>query len=303
MRVETLLAQEAREENKIILSYVLGVSFGTLRAMLQTELTDAEAKEFTRIRGARDAGMPLQYAIGEWNFYGRDFLTDERALIPRPETELLVERVLQEIDEREAQNAESVQKPIRILDIGTGTGIIPLTIALERREAIDLYASDISALALSLAKENALRFGVTTVTWLHGDLFDVDIELPNGDIELPNSDVELPNRDLALPTLDLIVSNPPYVEETVKETLQSELLYEPQNALYAGADGLDFYRRLIPEAREHLRKGGKLFLEIGAKQGEEIRSMLTQMGYEEIGIHKDYAECDRIVIATWIGRK
>ena len=283
----------SKDDLVLMISYLLGINLGQARTALAREhivLEDNQEEELELMVQKRATGLPLQYAIGRWNFYGRDFLVDERALIPRPETEFLVEDVINRL-------VEDPEKEWEICDIGTGTGIIPLTLAyesVERRARGEvslrlgkIVGGDISPEARTLAEENeqflaerspiGLKWNVekqTPLSWVQSDLF----ENISG-------------------VFDVIISNPPYVEERKREDLEAELSYEPSLALFAGDDGLDVYRRLIPQAYNHLKPGGLLFLEIGDGQGQEISQILANNNFQEIDIYNDYAGFNRRVIA------
>ena len=205
-------------------------------------------------------GEPLQYVLGKWDFCGIEFFVDKRALIPRPETELLVEAVL---------NSIKGKQQLDILDVCTGSGCIGLSIAKLTEFMHNVVLADISEQALSLAKENCLKLGVN-IKLIHSDLL--------GSVK---------------GIFDIIVSNPPYITGCDMESLPENIKnFEPPLALDGGADGLDIYRRLIPQSFEKLRPKGMLFLEIGSVQAAEI---MLASGFTDIKIHKDYAGIDRIL--------
>lgn len=255
-------------------SYLLDESIGRVRLRMDETLPEPVAEALSRIIARRHAGEPLQYAIGRWSFYGRDFKVDNRALIPRPETELLVERVL----------AFGIGGK-RICDVGTGTGIIPLTLALETAHGrlpqdrpSELIGVDISDEALSLARENdRLLRGESPalpIRWVHSDA----LERVDG-------------------VVDLIVANPPYLTEAEYRQLSPELYHEPKLALVAGREGLAIYERLIEQAHSKLTPGGAIFFEIGQTQGNALRCLLEMNGFSHIEVFKDYNGFDRIVHA------
>lgn len=207
--------------------------------------------------------MPLQYIIGKWNFYGRNFKVDSRALIPRPETELLVEQAL-----------ERIQPGEEALDLCTGTGIIALTLGLERPD-IHVTGTDISEDALDLAKENRELLGAHHIELLRGDLWEP---------------FENTGR-----TFDVILSNPPYISPEEYRTLEEELYYEPESALLAREKGMEFYNRIIKDIRKYLRPGGRILFEIGHDQGNLVVEQLIRQGFQNTTITKDYNGLDRIV--------
>ena len=213
---------------------------------------------------------PIQYIIGRTEFCGLDITVNEDVLIPRPETELLVDKV--------AAIARNNGQGIRVLDLCTGSGCI--AIALTKRVSdCKINASDISDKALDVARLNASRHGVSDkISFFKSDLF--------GNID---------------DRFDIIVSNPPYIARFEFETLQKEVLREPRMALDGGEDGLDFYRKIVADAPDHLRPGGQVIFEIGFGQAGEVCKILQERGvFKVVGIEKDFNGIDRVVIATWI---
>jgi release factor glutamine methyltransferase len=219
--------------------------------------------------GRRAAGEPIQYILGAWEFYGREFLLTRDTLIPRPETEGLVERVI-EAWKREDRGGGT------FLDVGTGSGAIAVTLADELPEA-SVIAVDVSPGALRVARENACRHGVAgRVIFLRADAF---------------SALKCRNR------FDVVVSNPPYVSEGEWNRLPAEVRnFEPPGALLAGADGLAVLRRLVAEAGKYLVPRGDLWCEIGESQGESARR-LPSGSLKFIGVYRDLAGRDRV--ARW----
>lgn len=214
-------------------------------------------------------GEPLQYVLGEWDFRKLTLKCDRRALIPRPETEELVERVIRHA-RRRVQSVDG-GKPF-IVDLGTGSGCIILSLAKELDDGIFL-GTDISADAVALATENAKLCGL------------------DGKVRFAVAD----GLDEFEPeSVDIIVSNPPYVTEAEYETLDSRVKdYEPRSALVGGESGLDFYDRFVGDAMNVLKPGGAIFLEIGDGQGTALRKILEDYGFGDITIEKDYAGHDR----------
>ena len=210
-------------------------------------------------------GEPVQYVIGEWDFRCLTLKTDSRALIPRPETEQLVQLVL---DEREVWNSPEP----RICDVGTGTGCIAISLAVERPQC-RLLAVDADAAALSLARENAALCGVADkVEFRHGRNCGGAAEA----------------------SLDAVVSNPPYIASRVVDGLPPLIRdHEPRIALDGGADGLDVVREVVNDASIALRRGGWCFLEIGDDQGEAVRGILEDAGFTEIAVLADLAGLTR----------
>jgi len=265
-----LLEDAGRAEARLKAEYLVAHFMGCRRLDLlprKDELLNQETLKEIRSAGERlVSGEPLQYVLGETEFFGRVFKTDRRALIPRPETEELVEHVLA------CSSIWSVEKPL-IIDVGTGTGCIAVSLALARPEA-RVMAVDISREALALAEENAGRHEVRDrVELVHTDLME-----------------NLPDR-----SFDAVISNPPYICEGELVDLAVEIRdYEPSNALNGGVTGMEVISRLVPQAFERLKSGGWIFLEIGEDQGNAVEDLLGQFGFEQIEVNKDIGGQDRI---------
>ena len=208
--------------------------------------------------------IPIQYIIGSAYFMGNQYVVNENVLIPRGETEQLVLRVL---DILHSNNLRTV------LDIGTGSGCIPCAIA--QNGDFEITSVDVSQKALEVATENVKRMGCDKkISLIHSDLFS-----------------NINNKKF-----DLIVSNPPYIP--VGTELQKEVTFEPQNALYAEDNGLEFYKKIIPQSKEYLNENGFIAFEIGYNQGEDVYNLLEQNGFRNIIIEKDMSGLDRIVYAS-----
>lgn len=294
-------AQLPGQEGYLALSYLLDTTPGVLRAKCEESLPTEIIQRYQELVRRRLAGEPLQYAIGEWEFYGHLFHVDARALIPRPETERLVEMTLQ----------ENLAGKI-IADIGTGTGAIALSIALEAHpQPKKIYATDCSTDALALARENAIRLLPSG-----GGAFEQPAsaepasEQPASAQSTPNDasaaaknmiEWVLGDGPSALPeTVDILVSNPPYIDPQEKESLQEELRYEPASALFAGEpgkEGLALYQAWIPMLPALLRPQGVVLMEIGDRQGEAVSALFRQAGFCAVTVHSDYTGRDRIVRA------
>ncbi|MFM2124294.1 MAG: hypothetical protein RL328_745 [Acidobacteriota bacterium] len=247
---------EPRLTAEVLLAHATQHDRVWLIAHSDEELIELWWIHYGRYLHQRIEGKPTQYITGHQEFYGRDFRVTPDVLIPRPETEHLIEAALK-------VNAR------HILDVGTGSGCIAITLALETGARVT--ATDISATAVNVARQNATKLGAQ-VEFLICDL------VPEGR------------------TFDLIVSNPPYIPRTDKATLQHEVRdHEPELALYGGEDGLEVYRRLIPEAARVLKPGGWLIMEIGWNQGGALSAMLAS--WNEVRIQQDLAGLPRIVIA------
>lgn len=233
----------------------------------QTEKATGEWREqYEDAIGKRGSRIPLQHLTGEQEFMGLSFLVNEDVLIPRQDTECLVERVLPFVRQR------------RVLDLCTGSGCIAISLA-KLGEPASVEAVDISIRALDVAKENAERLEAK-VLFRQSDLF---------------AEVE--------GQYDVIVSNPPYIPPAVIDTLMPEVKqHEPQIALDGGADGLDFYRRIAADAVDAFGAEGWLFLEIGWEQGAAVADLLWKSGYSDVQVHQDLAGRDRVVQALYRGK-
>ena len=257
----------ARQEAFLLLQQASGFSKIKLMTETQTELDTKAAEQYAAFLNERCAGRPLQYILGEWEFMGLPFLVGEGVLIPRADTEILVESVLEKGKQYHFQTG---------LDIGTGTGCIP--ISLEKYGNFKMMAVDISPQALAYAQKNNVC-NQTKVQFLQSDLYTA-----------------IPKET----KFDFIVSNPPYIETAEIEDLMEEVrVYEPHNALDGGTDGLDFYRRILKQAQDFLKNDGWIFFEIGCTQRKDLLQLLEQTGFDSLESRQDLAGLDRVVM----GRK
>jgi release factor glutamine methyltransferase len=261
---------------EVLISFYFGWNRTQFYLNQQHELTEQECVEIKRLIERRITREPLQYITGVQNFYGRDFAVRPGVLIPRPETELLVETLISE--------AELVwgDASLQVIDVGTGSGAIAITLALETLEksAWQLSAVDLSSTALEQAIANNANLSAN-VKFVQGDLF-----VPFG------SDVN---------QFDIIVSNPPYiVRQTIAELAAEVRLYEPHSALDGGVDGLDYYRRLLTEGLPFLKRPGLIALEIGYNQAETLTELIEKSGVTELKIIADFQEIPRIIIAKYL---
>lgn len=257
---------ESRREAGSLLEYVIGKNRTFVISHAGDQLDTADFQNFREVVERRAQGEPLQYITGVQDFYGRSFRVSPAVLIPRPETELLVEAAL-----------ELMSEPAVFCDVGTGSGCIGVTLLCERPETRGV-AVDVSDAALEIAKQNAVEQGVAErLSFVVSNCFD----------SLP--------EDIA--PFDLIVSNPPYVAEGVVAGLQREVKnHEPMVALTPGPDGLKIIRRLIEETPQFLRKDGHLLLEIGFDQGEAVRALAATSSLQLVEIRDDLQGIPRIVI-------
>lgn len=263
-RLEKAGIPDPRLDGEYLLAHVLGRPRLAVCLAGDEALTPAAADAYRALLARREEREPLQYILGDTGFYGRSFRCDPRALIPRPETELLCEQAFMAL--------KILPQPAQVLDLCCGTGAIGLTLALEA-PACRVTLTDLSHDALSLCRENAARLNASAA-FCQGDLFE----------------------GVGGAHYHLIVSNPPYIPEAVCPTLQAEVLREPLLALDGGKDGLDFYRRIAREAPGHLLPGGFLMLEIGFDQGESVPALLADC-FTDIRLHHDLSRLPRMVTA------
>ncbi len=249
-----------------LLAHALGKKRLDLYLEFDRPLSDAERAPLRDLVKNRGNGKPLQHLLGTAEFFGRSFLCDARALIPRPETEQLIELILSTLK----------LKPATLLDVGTGSGVIAITLALELPGAT-VTATDLSPDALSLAQENASRHALAEkLAFFETDLFPED-----------------QNR-----RFDLIVANLPYIASDNLAALPREVQSDPVTALDGGRDGLAIIERLILQASERLNAGGTLALEIGHDQAPRVREMMIGNGFEKVAGHRDYQEIRRFVVGS-----
>ena len=254
--------REAELDARLLLEYVCHTDRNTLLAHPEREVSEEERAKFLTLIERREKREPLQYITKEQEFMGLTFETSVNTLIPRQDTECLVEEAMKNLHDGMA-----------ILDVCCGTGCILLSLLHYSNDCTGVGV-DIDANAVSLAKKNAKNLGIDA-TFTVSDLF----ESVEG-------------------TFDLITSNPPYIPTKVIETLDPEVKdYEPMAALDGGEDGLTFYRLIAAKAKQYLKRGGMIFLEIGYDQGEDVCEIMKENGYRHIEVKKDLAGLDRIVSA------
>jgi len=247
-----------------LLMHVLGCDRAYVIAHPEAALEDEQAARFRQAVARRATGEPLQYITGHQEFWGLDFIVTPAVLIPRPETEHLVEAAMAKVRELK------LEKP-RILDVGTGSGCIALAVKKELPQA-DVHAVDISWQALEIAQKNAERLGLY--------------------VEFGQSDLL---SDFHGTKFDLILSNPPYVGRSEWDKVQKEVReHEPEVAVFAGERGIDIYRRLVPEARAALQPGGWLMLEIGYSQEQAVLELMQ--GWEDVASIPDLQGIPRVVV-------
>ena len=258
-----------RLDVETLIQKVLGVDRLYILLNLEKYLSEDEEKLFSKFINERLNNRPIAYIVENREFMGLDFYVQEGVLIPRPDTEVLVEEVI-ELGKNKG--------PINILDIGTGSGAITVSLAKYLDNA-KIISVDISDIALEIGKKNAESNNVNDrITFIKSDLFT-------------NIDNNM--------RFDIIVSNPPYIKREVIETLDKQVKdFEPYNALEGGIDGLDFYRAITTQAKKYLNKDGILAYEVGHDQSEEVSKLMESDGYTNIYTRKDLQQIDRVVIGS-----
>ncbi len=273
MKIENILKQSQsllpdsetpRLDVEVLLSYVLQKPREYLIAHSEEELSKEHSAHFKKLLAKRKTGAPIAYLVGHQEFWSLDFLVNESVLIPRPETELLVETVLARFP---------ADKNIQLLDLGTGSGAIAIAIAHEK-SAWEILATDQSADSLNLAKENASRLNVNNVQFILSDWFS-----------------KVPEKKF-----DAIISNPPYVAEGDVHLLKGDVRFEPQDALVSGQDGLSDIRLIVSQARNYLTQYGMLAIEHGFDQASDVRDVFKASHYHEIKSVKDLSGVERVCI-------
>lgn len=255
---------------------ILGADKLTLMLEGEKEVPEPDADRLFAAAEKRCAGIPLQYILGKWEFYGREFYVGEGVLIPRPDTEVLVEKVLEHF--QKAGNASP-----EICDLCSGSGCIAITLKKELPKAT-VHAVELSSEAMPYLVKN-IRLNEADVKIIKGDVSD-------GRILENFSD---PDDVGEYRKIDAIVANPPYLTDKEMTELSREVKREPEMALSGGSDGLKFYRIISALWKEILTDGGLIAFEIGWEQGEAVKDILEKSGYKNVAVYKDYAGNDRVV--------
>ena len=261
--------EEAGLDAWYLLEYVTGINRATYFADSNQEMKDSHRATYLALISERETRIPLQHLTGVQEFMGLEFRVNEHVLIPRQDTEILIETALEKIN---------TKKPLRVLDMCTGSGCILLSVLSYGRKKCEItgVGVDVSDKALQVAKENARNLQVDA-EWIESDLFSGVSE-----------------------KFDMILSNPPYIPSAVIKTLQPEVReHDPLLALDGKEDGLYFYRKIIEESRNYLQPGGCLIFEIGAEQGEAVSSYLKQNGFVQVVVKKDLTGLDRVVCGVY----
>lgn len=271
-RIETVLADAIKSlqsvsdsallDSEILLYTALGKDRTYLRTWPEQTLSPEQIETYQKLLHERQQGKPIAYIIGKREFWSLDFLTTRDVLIPRPETELLIELSLNRIP---------ISQPYHVLDLGTGSGIIAVTLATERPKAT-ITATDISSAALTIAQLNAVKHKTESIRFYQSSWFE----------------------GVPLGKFDLILSNPPYLAEDDEHLVQGDLRFEPINALIADQNGLGDITTIAENARTRLQLNGHLMIEHGCDQGLAVRSLFISLGYHSVQTHEDLAGLPRV---------
>lgn len=288
-RLEEADIAEAKLDARLLLEYVCGTDRNTLLAHPEREVGSEEENNYVNCIERRIKRIPLQHITGTQDFMGLQFYVNDRVLIPRQDTEILVEEVMLHLHDG-----------MRILDLCTGSGCILISLLQYSNDCAGV-GTDFSKEALEIASQNAAsileRKGIRTVA---GEAYPVNNEIHFlwGDLFAPFYEETVSGKEIKF---DILVSNPPYIPTKVISTLEPEVaVYEPFMALDGREDGLFFYRKIIAGAGKYLTRGGKLFFEIGYDQGEAVSGLLMDAGFVDIEIKKDYAGLNRVVFGTFL---
>ncbi len=263
----------AKYERKVLLEHVLNVNYLYMMMNGDEQVADDKVSEYKGLIERRCGHYPLQYLLGHAHFMDYTFYVDENVLIPRNDTEILVETVNELYNDI---TVGSLTKPndntVKLLDLCCGSGCIGISLKLYH-PATDLTLSDISDKALAVAKRNLDKYDIRDAKLNCGSMFEGARE-----------------------RYDIIVCNPPYIESRVVDTLMPEVKdYEPRLALDGGDDGLDFYKSILSVAKNYISDKGYIFFEIGYDQGESVSRLMREAGFMDTTVRKDYAEMDRVV--------
>jgi len=262
-------SESAALDAEVLLCFVLETQRSYLRTWPERLLLPEQQQHFLRLLSERHAGQPIAYLTGRREFWSREFIVTPDVLIPRPETELLIEHALELLPRQQA---------LAVLDLGTGSGAIAVTLAAER-PLLQITATDISSAALHIAKLNARRHQTTNIHFCQSRWFE----------------------DLPVARYDLVVSNPPYIAAQDMHLQQGDLRFEPQTALLARHHGLADIEEIIDTARRRLKIGGHLLLEHGYDQQNAVQEILCRCHYREIRSYPDLAGQPRVSTGLWLG--
>jgi len=261
------ISDSAELDAEVLLCHVLDKPRSHLRAWPEKKLPAEQLDQFFQLIKQRQQGTPIAYLTGNREFWSRDFIVTPAVLIPRPDTELLIELSLDLLSR--------LSKP-RVIDLGTGSGIIAITLAAERAD-LDVIATDLSLEALAIARKNARNHQIQNIQFIHSSWFN----------------------DVSPAKFDLIISNPPYIAENDPHLSQGDVRFEPSSALIAKNQGLKDIQNIADTGRQYLKKGGTLLIEHGYDQQTEVQSIFKAFDYIEIKTHHDLSGNPRVTTAQW----
>ena len=261
------VSDSALLDAEVLLCHCLHKNRSFIRAWPEHQLTDQQAAEFLTLISQRQQGVPIAYLTGEREFWSRSFKVNPDVLIPRPDSELLIELSLDLLPANQAS---------KIIDLGTGSGILAITLAAERTES-QVIACDLSPAALRTAQDNAQQLQIDNVRFLASNWFSA-----------------ITDRDF-----DLVISNPPYIDQHDPHLQQGDVRFEPDSALISAENGLQDIRLLADQARQHLKLGGYLLIEHGYDQQTAVQALFKHFNYQQITTHPDYAGNPRVTSGQW----
>lgn len=261
------VSDSALLDAEVLLCHCLHKNRSFIRAWPEHPLTDQQASEFLALISQRQQGVPVAYLTGEREFWSRSFKVNPDVLIPRPDSELLIELSLDLLPANQAN---------KIIDLGTGSGILAITLAAERLES-QVIACDLSPAALRTAQDNAQQLQISNVRFLASNWFSA-----------------INDRDF-----DLVISNPPYIDQHDPHLQQGDVRFEPDSALISPENGLQDIRLLADQARQHLKPGGYLLIEHGYDQQTAVQALFKRFNYQQITTHPDYAGNPRVTSGQW----
>jgi release factor glutamine methyltransferase len=261
-------SDSARLDAEVLLAWLLKKSRSYLRAWCDKPLTEQQIKDFQQLITQRKSGIPIAYLTAQREFWSREFKVSPAVLIPRPDTELLIELCLDLI---------AINESAKLIDLGTGSGIIAITLAAER-PLLKVIATDYSWDALAIAKENASTHAVNNIAFYHSDWFD----------------------KIEFQEFDIIVSNPPYIDKADEHLNQGDVRFEPKSALIAEDNGLSDIKMIADKARFYLKDKGYLLIEHGYNQADLVKAIFSQLGYSHVITHYDLAQQPRVTMGQFL---
>ena len=262
-----LISESPRLDAEVLLAHSLGQSRSHLRAWPEKTLSPAATEQFQELLKLRCQGTPVAYLTGEREFWSRSFKVNNAVLIPRPDTELIVELALELL---------AAHQNCKVIDLGTGSGVIAITVAAERPKDC-VIASDISQAALAIAAENAEQLKISNIQFRQSNWFE-----------------QIDEHDF-----DMVISNPPYIAADDPHLQQGDVRFEPEQALISAEQGLYDIRQFVDQSRQYLKAGGYLLIEHGYQQSLQVQSILKQFNFRNVITHCDLAGNPRVTLGQW----